>query len=285
MEAAGQASVCTDVSFDAPSECQDGLLYEGLAQAGEVCLHPRECAGDLRCYVENNGDCYSTCQELASCAGSTCGEGQYCQAIGDTEECRPYKQLMQTCTASSECGLPGEGVCDFFATMEPETGRCASVSGASGPEPAPPAGAGSPCEVSPQCAWPLLCSDGICQEVAPTFGAEGEACDPQLGKPELCTRGLVCGVSLSVDQEAMMLIVDGACRPASPAGGPCYLLTECEPGHLCAGSNPQMLQPGQCVAARQNGESCELDIECDSGYCKALGAQGQCSSRSACVLP
>jgi hypothetical protein len=256
---------CDDLDSE-PAACNDAAV--GTVERGEDCTVDIECERvDDFCHFD--GQCPGTCSAPLS-AGDECTDDDECEgSLGCSDE----------------------------------TGRCVE-----------PAGEGDDCDggVAPPCADNLICigdddeqeTAGTCMRFEEVFvGEAGDPCDIDAGP--LCESGAACVIAVIDDElvsECMGLASAGedcnlglpnACKPGTFCMG--LSLTgllagetgTCQPlgedGDACDDLNPCSLLSttcvqGECVGRRDNGVSCDADVECGSENC----LDGGCAPSSAC---
>lgn len=258
---------CSAIDLRYIDECND--VFTGTVERGDDCTLDEECSGESFCLFE--GSCPGACSGLLS-AGEGCVEDEHC-----------------------EPGL----VCSEA------TARCVA-----------PSDEGQSCGMGqPQCAQPFLClgededagEPGVCVAAEQAFSrTEGEDCVFIGDDPALCQEGLACRIE---DINATDGIV-AVCREMVQAGDECGLAlpSMCESGHYCEGIDLEagelsgtcaplpesgddcadaLFTPcqiglicldGTCTERKNNGQSCEIDTECQSDNC----VDGGCAPLSPC---
>ncbi len=214
------------------------------------CAGPSCCAEDVACCGWTDGD--AVCSVGACCrpAGVACaGDAECCDSLCVEGSCggRPCNAVGAACTEGPECcsGLCREAVCvpkDCALIDE----SCADVTEC--------------CAASEQGYDPEVyakCEGGVCSPVILQCESEhGQLCDPNT--PDFCCPGLTCskqGPSTYVCRET----------------GCVDLNLECE-GKTCCGDsicNPFTV-PRRCTPPAgcfEEGSTCEIDIECCTGFC------------------
>ena len=124
-----------------------------------------------------------------------------------------------------------------------------------------PGAAGDDCDSDRDCNAPegLVCvrkgstEEGTCQK--PVVVAAGRDCS---GAAKVCDEGFYCNGE--------------NCIESKPSGRDCLLQEECASGLFCN-------QEGKCQAGRKVSESCESDLECQSGICLTDGDETVCTDR------
>jgi hypothetical protein len=233
-----------------PSSVACSDVFEGTIADGAPCSIDEQCGAQSTCDSSSIGMCPAgVCVHVpqlgeACLATSTCANGARC-ASG-------------TCVAALEAGeacSPSTGGCDIGlgcvpSAADPSTGTCTAST---------PAGVGERCGV---CQTGLVCSsttstcrqprtDGTCERTS--FGADdcpsGEACVTDGGA------------------------VEGQCEPLPSVGEACTSV--CARGSRCT---PTGAGTSTCSVAVANGEACETDFACISGFC----GSGVCAPQPVC---
>ncbi|MEM1347403.1 MAG: hypothetical protein AAGI01_02530 [Myxococcota bacterium] len=289
LAAARDAAQCSGLRFEVPDSCDESKIFTGAVSKGQPCLHPRECVQGVECYQENNSrTCYATCEDYTPCGNINCGPDEYCQVIGNRSECRAYKSNMQTCSSSQECGRPGEGLCDFFASPEESLGKCVAVTNLQAQPEEPElmfAGLAEPCGGDTRCERPYLCVEGACASSPFSTATAGEECDRFFADGTIgCELGSVCRIIFTLDEEENP-VPSSSCDAPAVSGEPCLFVDECATGLRCVGASPSAPRQGVCTSLAGIAEECVEHYDCESGRCAPFGEVRRCASRTSCDVP
>ncbi len=252
----------------------------GSKAAGEACRSDIECANDL--YCDTSMSCPGVCAAPIA-AGMPCRDGQQCAGSNRCFISRSSTDGMGTCTApvgegescNLESGPPCGGALQCRTTGSGTSGTCQkeidiALTHSRGETCSFMAGL---CESGLACYLMTGATSGTCNG---NDIAEGMPCP--LAVPDPCDDGLYC------DGDPMTATM-GTCKKLPAAGEPCGQLFSpfgdgpyedgvCGPGLLCdlTATSPV------CVAPKANGESCQKNLYCASGYCHmGSGASGTCA--------
>ncbi len=255
---------CDDVSFDAPSPCDD--VFVGTIDLGGDCDSGDQCAGDA--YCDSGAGACGTCTALeadgASCdpddEGSECLNGHCIEDAGGVgvHECGGFGDVGDDCMTSQDC--LGTRVCD------PSTDLCAAE---------PTWAVDTPCTSFPfDCggvAADLYCHPGT--GLCVSWLDVDDPCDQTMGvfagcrlfQYESCQNpggGFVCVIPTIVNE-------DDACGFFT--GEKCVTGLICDDGDgVCKAPVPL---DGDCSAV---GAVCEFFVECVDGICQYGEHTGMC---------
>ena len=255
------AAIPTACGFDEPGiVCQE--ILEGKVALGGACTSSKDCAGDAFC---DTSGCEGKCAARGG-AGATCDTSDACSNASAHLECT-YEgstcvpvEIVEGAAKGAECG-------DLHATDKVTLVRCAT---------------------------PLACAEGTCQDVIPDGGtcasdhspcARGTACMPDDGGTPPDGGGDVtgtCRVPPFADTEG------SACQPDWEAPSPMF----CDPVKLlaCVNGKCQRIGDGtegaRCLAGQDTPALCNTGLYCDraTATCRPPQADGQtCESDDECV--
>jgi len=213
-----------------------------------------------------------------------------------------------------ECGIAAEcktGSCMLGSGCSADT-CCAGACTAG-----PPSAIGGPCHVDADCAPSLYCSalDQTCH----ALGQDGDTCyidsecDYGLGcvtttSPGVChalgASGGACPYGRCANDGETCQGSTMTCVPVGLPGGPCMTAADCSPygacntaaemcsdapdiGQTCTGNceadaRCDLVASGQCEALTMDGNACDTDRDCASGYCLEGPAFDSCAEPLAC---
>jgi hypothetical protein len=248
--------------------CVDGVCDDSVP-AGEVCTFSVQCPADHSCLYSPPGGSELRCEPTPH-LGDACDvrDGNTC-ADPDSQCLADDGKLVGSCVSfyvgeGAACG-DGVGDCadEFYCRQgtDPALGTCV-----------PDAGEEENCgDAVFQGLFNNPCLDGLHCMVTST-----NTCLPpsDLDGPcfynntESCVDGLFCDIATSSCLEPKAL--GERCSPSDPEGscqtGRCELV----PAEDCESAPFGDCEDAICNALRANGEACENDLQCSSGYC-ALG--------------
>ena len=186
-------------------------------------------------------------------SGDECGEG-YCEAGAQYVcggVCQRYAKAGEGCGPDSATCAPN---LSCLIDSSDNTGSCVGISSRKN---------GASCSEDAQCSRSSWCIGGKCETATDAeLYQPGELCNA-MGY-ESCRPGYVCG---EVDGYGY-----GTCMAPLPQGSSCLFSVDCAGGLTC--------RSGKCQPKSKLGQACEVDWDCDEGYC----GSGMCKKYSACDL-
>lgn len=250
---------CVELHLD-PEACS--TVFTGSVPRGGECVIDQECEGDSICSFDDScpGACTSRLAAGEVCDGNDdrCAEGLVCSEA--TDRCARPGAEGDPCGGGVEAQCAGALYCQGEDDATDTPGECV-------PQEEVFAGAeGESCSFDDG----ALCGPGL----SCVFEGEGDgfvcrrpnedgSC--RLGFPAQCAVGEYCeGIDVAGG------VVDGTCAPLPGANEPCAQGLFCATGHVC--------REAECRALRENGQTCQANLECYSGYC----VDGGCAPSVAC---
>jgi hypothetical protein len=242
-----------------PPACADVL--KGTKASGESCLVDEECT---------SGNCTGESSQLA-CSPGVCS--------GDTRPTSDIRMVGESCVSISVCETgaycdQSTNVCTLFKTQ------------------------GTTCTQNYECAYGLGCTGPAAARVCDALPGPGETCyitSPTFVQLECRDEGTVCDTSTTM------------CTQVGGPGMTCNSSTDCSTyypcnfttsmctrgpglGQACSSSNQcadvgtfcDTLDTFTCVALLGNGETCQQDLQCTSGFCDQTGVNPICAEIAAC---
>lgn len=248
-----KAAICAgEIVNSAPASCLEFL--KGQTGEGDFCVNEFECAGGLECSYsfEEESACYGTCVPAEE-SENTCGE--------------------EVCTDGQFCDYEvNEETFDFVEFCSPTVGE------------------DEECEWDEQCGEGLRCSP-IREICVPLEGAlEGESC---IFAETICEPGTRCYLGDEPDLMGEMgEMLEGTCIELGDEGDNCVAEFDCKIDLTCIRGDEEEAIFGTCgvIEPQDNGTSCSLDEQCESGYCNweeevcapQVGLGENCNSSSQC---
>lgn len=273
VRALSQSCIPFQVSLGV-GECQG--VFTGLVPVGDPCETSSQCVPSA--YCDTTDQCEGTCRERVA-LGEPCEGGDSCRPVeGAATHCGDVdgdSVCVQTTILTGAAVGQSCGQVDVDGT-ERSVQFCAndlycrrsgdSITGSC----AVPVAAGNSCTDDDICEQSYFCVNGTCRTV--TFAnTAGDPCNPEALIACDGSRGLAC------DEETESCVRIGG----STVGEPCeaedddlYYLLACDPGLFC---DTDAAAP-TCKERFANGQPCESDNQCVSGYC----IEDECSAPVLC---
>ncbi|OGQ90439.1 MAG: hypothetical protein A2289_25450 [Deltaproteobacteria bacterium RIFOXYA12_FULL_58_15] len=307
------AATCNSIEplmTDGPQHESCDQMTKGKQQAGQECDGYDECADNLTCDCQWEGDqqtcttCRRTVGADANCSVDWCADGLYC----DSGTCKAQLPPGQPCTDGQQCTT----YCDFG------TGKCAPLPIVSDtcvkPQPDDIVFgqmverlSDAYCATLFDCCVDTVylmgdtevtsldeCVDLLAESLQNEFGGDpqanplttydGAAAAQCVGAVEAALQDLACGDTDPLWRGPMFPGCDTMIEGSVTGGGSCSSTYVCAPGHRCeceCGSSP--CSDCSCEAVSPQDGVCEFDDDCADGlYCDNLKCRPQKVAGSAC---
>jgi hypothetical protein len=301
--ACANSSECEDALRCAASVCGPRLA------AGSACVSTSDCVATAPC---RNNRCTAPALQGQACDPSSfggCAAGLSCDDVLRT--CQPRTEVAtgQACSSTRGCqnsddscrnrvvvsdgGMNQPGTCGPPQAGDPCTGNfecgqgryCDMARRCQNAGPATPCGSSSNCRATDYCTSSRVCAtkapagqvcDGTSSD---SCSASGESCLATSTPGQFrCQRLPVLGQPCVERCEPFAACVGGTCVASGRQGQPCidsFPVVPCFAGECIradGGVRGFGDGDGTCQAPRANGQSCSLDIGCQSGFCDRTGS-------------
>jgi hypothetical protein len=234
--------------------CSDYL--SGTLASGEMCILDQECISQQ---CSGGGD---------SCVPGVC--------IGDTPPIRDVALVGEQCNQLDQC--------EQGAYCDQQTSLCTLLKST-----------GSSCTLNSECQYGLACTGPAGSRTCGALPGPSESCYVDSTFIECRDEGTVCDTTTTF------------CEPVGGPGTMCNSSSHCSMfypcnfatgmcsagpglGEACSGANRcfdidtfcDTSNTSTCIALRGNGETCQQDAECSSGFCDQTGVSPICAMVTTC---